>query len=160
MINVVLDPHEAVTVSFLDTDGKITIDYDRDSDGIRVTADLPDDDGRVGVIYYEDMAHTTDDLDRASARTTFVRDDASTNTVVEVHTDTKTVEFVGHPQKLYDTLVEMFREISELRGYLFPVRIMGGEPLGNGIFVSKTIIPDNGWKLTRGGVNAAPVLLS
>ena len=50
-MKIELKPGEAVTVTLEGTDGEITVEFNEND--VRVSADMPDDEGREGVIYLE-----------------------------------------------------------------------------------------------------------
>ena len=51
MVNVVLEPGEKVKITLRDADGEFTVSYGPSE--LTVESDLPDTEGRVGVIYNE-----------------------------------------------------------------------------------------------------------
>lgn len=52
-MKILLSPGEKVEIKFAETDGVIEVAFAFNEDSIRVTADMPDSTGRVGVIYEE-----------------------------------------------------------------------------------------------------------
>lgn len=61
-MNLVLAPGESIDVTLADTDGKFTISYGKES--LTVFSELPDQQGRVGVIYEETggLGHSDEDV--------------------------------------------------------------------------------------------------
>lgn len=56
---IVVEPGNRLTVRLAGTDGEFTIDFDYDSRGtLEVKVDLPDDDGREGIIYKETFSRS------------------------------------------------------------------------------------------------------
>jgi len=62
-MRIVLNPGEEVTVEFADSDGEIAVGFY--SNEISVYSNLPDSDGRVGLIYCERL-RIADDADEMS----------------------------------------------------------------------------------------------
>lgn len=60
-MQIVLRQGEKVEVTFADTDGIITVDYDYNRENkLTVTTDLPDSSGRQGEIYCENFGECED----------------------------------------------------------------------------------------------------
>jgi len=49
----VLEPEESVKINFAGTDGEILVVFGQGGSLVRVEADLPDNEGREGIIYEE-----------------------------------------------------------------------------------------------------------
>lgn len=61
-MRIELAPGEELIVTLQDSDGEFTISFDKDDDKcVKIEADMPDTEGREGVIYCEDFSASPDD---------------------------------------------------------------------------------------------------
>lgn len=72
-----LKPGESIVIEFLDTDGQITISYN--DENVTVEADMPDSDGRQGIIYSERFIENMEKAEAAIAEPTLVSDPIKTD---------------------------------------------------------------------------------